>query len=427
MSISKHNIIMIIESILLAAALGLGTWWYIHNRVVLNVSRTFEDGSEYKGEWLAGKMHGSGLLILPDSTRYEGSFISGQKEGQGKLVHTDGSGYDGSWHKDLYHGQGKYLSKRGNVYEGEWKYGTLPYGTLITEDWTYEGDFDSMSPSGVGVTEYKDGSVYAGHWYKGYKQGLGRMMHPDGKVDFGFWDLGSLQSTGHKSFRTGRRAYGIDVSRHQKSWNWEDLALYANSNGRVFSSGRKTGSELQPPFFVIMKATEGSDMVDPYYASNVAQAREGRIIKGAYHFMTTLSDIETQVDNFIINAVVEKGDFPPVLDIETPHKRVEEVGVENIRKMALTWLRAVEEHYGVRPVIYTNNLFREMYLDTPEFSGYDFWIARYSDREPDSGEWLVWQFTQTGRTRGIAGGTDINIFNGSYADLKNYIGKAWGE
>lgn len=422
-----HKIIIILESILLAAALGLGTWWYIHNYVILEVEKELEDGSVYKGGWLAGRMHGRGVIALVDGDVYEGEFQYGRRDGQGKVKRVDGAEYDGMWKDDVYHGEGCYTSAKGNVYEGEWRYGQLPEGRLITDDWTYEGQLDDMSPSGVGRTVYKDGKIYSGHWYKGYKQGLGRMEYPEGKIDFGFWDQGSLVRSGKKDFRIGKKVYGIDVSRHQGSWRWENIALYADRKGEVYASGPQAGAEVQPAFFVIMKATEGSDMQDPKYMENVAEARKGGIVKGAYHFMTTLSDIETQIENFISNAVVEKGDFPPVLDIETPHKRIAEVGEDNIRKMALKWLNAVEAHYGVKPVIYTNDLFRKKYLDTPAFRDYDFWLARYSEKGPESGDWLLWQFTQTGRPRGISGHTDINIFDGTLAEFKAYIAKAWGE
>lgn len=418
---------MIIESVLIAAALGLGVWWYVHNRVVLDVDKTFEDGSSYKGEWLAGKMHGYGVQTLADGEVYEGSFVEGRREGEGKMKRADGAEYDGSWQAGIYHGQGRYISAKGNVYEGEWKYGQLRKGRLESKEWTYDGEMDGMSPSGVGVTRYNDGRVYSGYWYRGYKQGLGRLDYPNGRVDFGFWDQGSLVRSGKKDFRTGNKVYGIDVSRHQGTWNWENVALYADKKGQVYVSDHQAGAELQPSFFVIMKATEGSDVVDPKYADNVAQAREGGMIKGAYHFMTTLSDIDTQIENFTKNAIVEKGDFPPVLDIETPHKQVAEVGEENIRKMALKWLKAIEAHYGVRPVIYTNDIFRQKYLDTPEFRNYDFWMARYSKKGPESGDWLLWQFTQTGRPRGISGHVDINIYDGTLAEFKTYIVKAWGE
>ena len=427
MSDNKYKIIIAVESLLLAAALGLGVWWYVHNHVVRKVDKMFEDGTVYQGEWLAGKMHGRGVLTLADGGTYEGEFFEGRKHGYGKFKDTEGVEYEGLWADDRYHGEGRYVTQKGNVYEGKWNFGSLNEGKITTQDWVYEGQLAYMSPSGVGVTTYDDGRIYAGYWYQGYKQGLGRLDHPSGKVEFGFWDQGTLMRSGKKDFQTGSKVYGIDVSRHQGGWNWENLALYADRKGEVFYSGVQVGYELQPPFFIIMKATEGADLVDPRYAENVRQAREGRIIKGAYHFMTTLSEIDAQIENFIKNAVVEKGDFPPVLDIETPRKRVEELGEENIRKMALKWLQAIETHYGVKPVIYTNDLFRKEFLDTPDFRNYDFWLARYSKKGPDSGKWLMWQFTQTGRPRGISGSSDINIFDGNLAEFKAYIDRAWDD
>ena len=42
MSLNKYHIIIIVESVLLAAALGLGIWWYVYNEVQRNVEKTFE-------------------------------------------------------------------------------------------------------------------------------------------------------------------------------------------------------------------------------------------------------------------------------------------------------------------------------------------------------------------------------------------------
>lgn len=423
--VSMKKAVIIIESVLLAVAVGLGVWWYVHNNVVLDVEKVFEDGSSYRGQWLAGRMHGEGVHTLADGEVYEGSFAAGVRDGKGKVVRADGAEYDGFWKGGMYHGEGRYLSPKGNVYEGEWVFGDLPEGRLTNKDWTYVGAFEGLSPSGAGVTDYKDGRVYSGYWYKGYKQGLGRLTHPDGRVEFGYWDQGSLMRSGKKDFRTGGKVYGIDVSRHQGSWKWENVALYADKKGEVYTAAPLAGYEVQPPFFVLIKATEGSDIVDPKYAENVAQAREGRLVKGAYHFMTTRSDIETQIQNFISNALVEPGDFPPVLDIEISHKRMEELGVSVVQEMALKWLKAIEDEYGVRPVIYTNDLFRKKYLDRKEFRKYDYWMARYNKKGPDSGKWLLWQFTQTGRPRGISAETDINVFDGTWAEFKAWLEKVW--
>jgi lysozyme len=425
MQLKRYKVIMIVESFLLAVSLGLGIWWYVHNKVVREVEKVLEDGSSYEGSWLAGKMHGEGIHMSPEGEIYEGSFVEGRRDGHGRAKYKDGSEYEGLWKDDLRHGTGSYRSPKGNVYEGEWRYGRLDDGILKSADWTYTGQMQGMSPSGVGVVDYKDGRVYAGYWHKGFKQGLGRMCHPDGKVEFGFWDQGSLMHSGKKDFRTGSKVYGVDVSRYQGSWNWENLALYADKKGEVYYSDAKFGYELQPPFFILMKATEGSDWVDPKYVENVAQAKEGRFIKGAYHFFSVYADVRSQIENFKKNAVVEKGDFPPILDIEPSHATMHDVGVDSVRNMALEWLQAIEDHYGVRPVIYTNDRFRKEFLNTSDFAKYDFWMARYSKKGPQSGKWLLWQFTQTGRPRGINAETDINVFDGNLSDFRAYLKKAW--
>ncbi len=418
----KPSIVVLIVVLMISA--GLAGWWYVHNHVVRQVKKTFDDGSSYKGGWLAGKMHGNGVLTLDNGDTYEGDFFDGRIQGKGLMTYADSS-YEGEWYDNLYHGPGVYNSPKGNVYEGIWKYGQLPEGTLkySAGKQRYEGEFRNLSPDGFGVMEYHDGRVYLGYWNKGTKQGLGRLVYADGRMDFGYWFDGRLIRNGYK-FGTGDEVYGIDISKYQKKWEWKDLALFADAEGRVYSGDPKSFDFVQPSVFVIMKATEGADIQDPNYDSNVEKAREGRIMKGAYHFMTTQSDIESQISNFISNAVVEKGDFPPVLDIETPEHRMKAVGVKNVQRMALQWLKSVEEHYGVRPVIYTNDRFRRKYLSGPEFSDYDFWIARYGGKEP-SGDWLMWQFTQSGTAKGFTTSMDLNVFSGNLSDFRKYIDAAW--
>lgn len=422
---NRRTLIAVVLAVFLAGLSAFVIWWYIFNHVVLNVEKTFEDGSSYKGGWLSGRMHGTGVLIFDNGDTYEGEFFEGRIQGNGRMTYSDSS-YEGGWYDNLYHGPGVFSSPKGNHYEGIWRYGQLPDGVLIytEEHKRYEGEFKNLSPNGVGVMDYSDGSMYAGYWCNGARQGLGRLVRPDGSIEFGYWFDGMPIKT-EKKFKTGDVVYGIDISKYQKSWKWENLALYSDIHGKVYSGGPESWDFVQPSVFVILKATEGADSKDPFYSNNVEQARKGRIIKGAYHFMTTQSDIEDQIENFILNAVVEKGDFPPVLDIETPEHRIKAVGVENVQRMALQWLQRVEEHYGVKPVIYTNDLFRSKYMSGPEFSGYDFWIARYGGKEP-SGDWLLWQYTQTGSARGFDTKVDINCFDGTMAEFKAYINNAWG-
>jgi lysozyme len=85
------------------------------------------------------------------------------------------------------------------------------------------------------------------------------------------------------------------------------------------------------------------------------------------------------------------------------------------------WLNLVENHYGVKPIIYTGENYYNNHLKN-DFYDYDFWIANYSkiSSKLDS-DWLFWQFTENGQVYGINHDVDINIFNGNRRQLKNVL------
>ena len=65
-----------------------------------------------------------------------------------------------------------------------------------------------------------------------------------------------------------------------------------------------------------MKASEGGDFKDKVFQENFDSARSYGFIRGAYHFYNPNTSAEKQADFFINSVRLEKGDLPPVLDIE---------------------------------------------------------------------------------------------------------------
>ena len=104
-----------------------------------------------------------------------------------------------------------------------------------------------------------------------------------------------------------------------------------------------------------------------------------------------------------------------MLDVE--HKAKDQ-SPEDFKKSVLTWLRLVERHYGVKPIIYTYYKFKKAYLSDSIFDTYPYWIAHYYvDKVEYKGKWKFWQHTDCGRLPGIKGYVDLDIYNGSYYDL----------
>lgn len=200
--------------------------------------------------------------------------------------------------------------------------------------------------------------------------------------------------------------HGIDVSRHQAAIDWDDVSTMQDKNVKIG--------------FTFIKATEGLSNVDASYRRNWVKAREANIPRGAYHFFISSKSGKAQAENFIQTVMLEKGDMPPVLDIEQANG----ASITDIQQRAKDWLVMVENQYKVKPVIYTNVDFYDNFL-AGKFDDYPLWVAHYlvQDKPRIKRKWLFWQHNETGHVNGIDACVDFNVFNGDSTDFKNLLMK----
>ena len=197
------------------------------------------------------------------------------------------------------------------------------------------------------------------------------------------------------------KVVGFDVSQFQGEINWSEIDSVE-------------GFKLD---YVFIRATAGSDKVDSRFEENWSNARKYKLIRGAYHYYRPNENSLEQAKNFIKNVKLRKGDFPPVLYIE---KLPESQSIDSLKVGLRRWLKAVDKHYNVKPIIYTGEKYYEDFLKE-EFEGYTFWIANYNFWvEGIKDDWQFWQFTEKARINGISENVDINIYNGS-SKMLNYF------
>ena len=196
------------------------------------------------------------------------------------------------------------------------------------------------------------------------------------------------------------KSIGLDVSEYQGRIRWTYVDTLENK---------------YPLHFVFIRATVGKDRKDRQFNRNWLGAKENKMIRGAYHYYRPNENSIEQAALFIKTVTLEKGDLPPVLDIE---KLPKNQSVENLKLGLRRWLNAVESHYGVKPIIYTGERYYDDFLKE-EFSDYLFWIANYNFyREEIAEDWLFWQFTEKASISGIKGNVDVNIYNGDLQQLR---------
>jgi lysozyme len=208
------------------------------------------------------------------------------------------------------------------------------------------------------------------------------------------------------SVPAGFKIHGIDVSRYQKQIKWDEVS-------QMRSQGRRIG-------FTFIKATEGRTRVDEHFRRNWKKAGEAGLSRGAYHYFLADRSAREQALHFIRTVHLSPGDLPPVLDVEETMGQ----GAAAIHKAVQEWLSLVEEHYGVRPIIYTNIAFYDRYL-SGDFDSYPLWVAHYwkSNKPRIRRKWHFWQHSEAGRVNGIRAKVDFNVFNGDSSDFVKLLMK----
>ena len=204
---------------------------------------------------------------------------------------------------------------------------------------------------------------------------------------------------------------GIDVSNWQGTIDWT----------KVRAAGKQ---------FAIIKATEGTTFIDPYYAANHANARAAGVWTTAYHFAQPtavtgtanpdLNDAVAEANHFVAVAKLQSGDLIPALDLEVTGG----LGPTALVAWVNAWLVQVTARLGVRPMIYVSPSFwSNRMANTAWFAlnGYRIlWIAHWGVTSPTvpAGNWgghgwTFWQYSNCGTVPGISGCVDLDRYNGT--------------
>lgn len=201
--------------------------------------------------------------------------------------------------------------------------------------------------------------------------------------------------------------HGVDVSRWQGEIDWPKL--------------RSQGAN-----FAFIKATDGGDHLDPMFMKNWTGAAAAGIRRGAYHFFYWCRPAGEQADWFIRNVPKVAGALPPVIDVEWngESRCRKRPSPAQVREKMQVFMDRLERHYGQRPIIYTAP---DFYADNLKgaFTDYPFWlraVAQHPSRVYPGRKWVFWQYSGSGLSHGVKGNIDLNVFNGTEAQWRNWLG-----
>lgn len=359
------------------------------------------DSIVYQGEMRQGKYNGYGMLTSGDSILYSGQWVNGRRQGRGWTRDSLGRRIDGYWNAD-----------------------TLVWGERHDSTGVYRGEFDRLlRASGHGTFRDTLDRYYEGRWMNDKRSGFGFSL--EGR----YFRVGEWQKNiyrGERLHYTSERIYGIDLSKYQHIIKKKHYAIDWNrlriSHLGSLSKKNVSGTVDYKISFIFIKSTEGTTVRNPYFKRDYLAARQHGYPVGAYHFFSTRTPGVRQAAFFLRNSRFQKGDLPPVLDLEPRPSQIRKMGgTEAMWCQVRAWLRTVERQTGVRPVLYISQMFVNRYLPSaPDIKEkYSVWIARYGEYKPDV-KLRIWQLAPDGRVAGIHGTVDINVFNGYQSEFDQF-------
>ncbi len=213
--------------------------------------------------------------------------------------------------------------------------------------------------------------------------------------------------------------YGPDVASYQHP------ATRSYPHGAPIEWNSVAGEPDQ--HFAIIKATQGTNYVNPYLASDAAAAKAAGLVVGFYHFADPGLPAVAQA-NFFARTIgrVGAGELPPILDLEITGQcgaRQRDCSPGHIVAWTRAFLTRLAADTHRTPMIYTDPGFWNSSVRSRAFSSYPLWLADFTYNpmgSPDAWpmgwhQYALWQYTDDASIPGIVGVTDRSTAPGVFA------------
>ena len=200
------------------------------------------------------------------------------------------------------------------------------------------------------------------------------------------------------------RIKGIDISNSYKGeLNWN--ALRENKGFVILRAVR----EFDTCETVGVK--KFASLIDPNFKKNWNSLKQHQIVKGAYHFFAKNIPAEEQFKTFSEAVKLEKGDLPPILDVEDRNCDMDEV---------------LKEYYRMTPILYSNYGFYKEYLKKRN-NFYPIWLyigeGNYMEPSFKNPNCIFWQNKQNKKISNFQEKVDFNVFLGDSSEFYKLLKK----
>lgn len=199
-----------------------------------------------------------------------------------------------------------------------------------------------------------------------------------------------------RDYKTENTEVGIDVSKWQ---------------GEIdFKKVKEAGAEFVMIRIGHQDGFNGEYITDPYFESNIENAKENGLKVGVYFYSYANSNEEAKKQvAWVTDNLKDKDyklDLPIVYDWESWSSfNSMNVSLYKFNEIANTFLEEIEKN-NYEPMLYSSKNYLENIWDKQK---HKVWLAHYTNKTNYQGEYYIWQMCSDGRIDGIKGDVDIDI------------------
>lgn len=187
----------------------------------------------------------------------------------------------------------------------------------------------------------------------------------------------------------------IDVSKWDKDIDWKKV--------------KDSGVEYAMIRLGTQKALDKESVIDEYFEKNYKGAKAAGIKVGIYYFSyaNDVEDAKVQAE-WVLDKIKDlELDLPVCLDWESWKYFSEfDMSLHDLNETARMFLDTIKEK-GYDVINYSSKSYLE---NVWELDDYNTWLAHYTMNTNYQGDFLIWQFTESGVIPGVKGTVDVNFY-----------------
>ena len=163
---------------------------------------------------------------------------------------------------------------------------------------------------------------------------------------------------------------------------------------------------------VYIKASQGTNITDPYFKTNYNNAKMNGLKVGLYHFLTAQTEEEAIEEAKYFSSVISG--TSPDCKLAMDFENFGNLTKDEINNISTAFLEKVKALTNKDVVIYSDASNARNIFDLELANSYPLWIAEYDVSSPSSNvnwnSWVGFQYTDTGTISGIKGFVDRDKF-----------------